>query len=336
MNILFCKDIFIIICEYFNIKELVSLESISKSDQKMIRNYPWTNTTVFIQNNKILDHVLSNYQFKNFILYFMCDTNQYIDKLKYSHKLDIRGIALTNDNLLKLKNCRELNMLIQNDVSMDYTKRLIKLFDQDKISEEIITYDNTYYNIIIIDAYTTDICGIGYLVFLSCNEYFMHTYSLIHNSKIATDFGTCINYECDTEYSYIKNIDNSTMCNIFYQFPLAGDMIRHINILNHFDTNYDYQIQITFCSDKLDDIDFGMVNTQSIKTITLDKYLSMIGLCIINMGRSSCIKITIDKSKISDWNRLHYCIGFVYLNTELRNKIRAGDGLYPFNVIEKN
>ena len=107
MNVLLFDDLFITICLYFNIKNIINFELISTYHHRLIRKTTWF-LPVLIKNEISLKYIIEYYHFKNLDFYF--NVNPYIDYLKTCHTLNLPCSNITNENIKALGNCYALNL----------------------------------------------------------------------------------------------------------------------------------------------------------------------------------------------------------------------------------
>ena len=90
IKLLSCPNIFVTICNNFpDLRQLILLESLSKSHQKIIRTYAWDHIIVKIKDDNIFYHVTNNYCFTKYDLAYINMTNDKIEKLTNCDTLDL-------------------------------------------------------------------------------------------------------------------------------------------------------------------------------------------------------------------------------------------------------
>ena len=109
MNVLLFDDLFITICLFLNMKQIIRLELLSTDHHLLIRKTTWYRK-VLVYNEIILNHIVKNYRFKNLSLSRKINVNLYIDYLKNCHTLDLNGTNITDENVKELKNCYDLDL----------------------------------------------------------------------------------------------------------------------------------------------------------------------------------------------------------------------------------
>lgn len=99
MNVLLHPDLFIIICDYNTVADIINCQLISTLHKKLIENHTWTNHKIVLKNDAMVEKM--NLNFINIKLVSNNITELHLGKLT-NKKLDIERIAITKkcfDNL---------------------------------------------------------------------------------------------------------------------------------------------------------------------------------------------------------------------------------------------
>ena len=113
MNPLLLDDLFVTICHYLDIKNVIHLELVSKEHSLLIRKTPWYQKITIINDN-ILKHIVTYYKFKHLRVDFY-NVNSYIDYLKDCHTLDLSHCKnITDEGFKALKHCHTLYLRFTN------------------------------------------------------------------------------------------------------------------------------------------------------------------------------------------------------------------------------
>lgn len=231
-------------------------------------------------------------------------------------------------------------MKITRTIGESFITNISKLIKANKISEEIFIFDSYVCNINIINLdpneidttfsyYTKDSAtGLMYLVAVDYIPNFKFSFLQSYGS-IANDYAICYNNMYNDNLCFMEN-ENNSIINIFYDISTKCDMLRHIRILNIFQTIYSYSISIGNNSNNY--INLGTFKTNTSNTIIFDKYINMLSDTYVPYPIPSYIKITINEANKSDWNKLNYSFGEIFLDIDLRNKIKNLNNFF----IEKN
>lgn len=233
---------------------------------------------------------------------------------------------------------------------------IVKLIKLHKISEEILIFDSHICNISVINLDPDEIdttfsyytkypaTGLMYLVSADYIPNFKNGFSFMgpHRDSIVNDYAICYNHTYIHTSNFIDNMDSYTRLpvgykrfsgstiNIFFTVPNGADMIRHVKILNNFQSVYSYEISIG--NNNYNYINLGTFETNFKKNIIFDKYVNLL-LDVYGINPAPVyIKITVSATKKSDWNKLNYSLGEIFFDTDLRDKLKVTNGLF----IEKN
>ncbi len=107
MNPLLYEDLFFTICDYLNLKQIVTYELISKHHYKMIRQHVW-NHPLKINQNDLLLILINRYQLKNLDLSYSDVTDESIKYLT-CHTLNLSNTKVTDESV-KLLKCHTLDL----------------------------------------------------------------------------------------------------------------------------------------------------------------------------------------------------------------------------------
>ncbi len=111
---LYSKDIFITVAENLSMREVIRLESLSKSHQKMVREHVWTFEfnpfRLNIIEARLTSEILGRYCFENVNLRGFLGIAFVIDNLTSCRVLNLSHTRVTDEHLLMLKNCEVLNL----------------------------------------------------------------------------------------------------------------------------------------------------------------------------------------------------------------------------------
>lgn len=157
MNVLLFEDLFLTICDYFNMKQMIKLELLSKDHSRLIRKTPWSHNVV-IENTGIMNHVIKNYQFKTLHIWLYIDVNLYIDYLKHCHTLRVTGTNITDESVKQLKNCHTLFLSLNNitDESVKTLKNCHTLHLSHNNTDESVKELNNCHTLSLTDTKITD------------------------------------------------------------------------------------------------------------------------------------------------------------------------------------
>lgn len=245
--------------------------------------------------------------------------NQYTEELQFNNFSFCENSPITCNRLTK---------------EQQFNIRINELIATDRFSEEIFTFGTHICNVNIIDfglnekdttfSYETSApaCGLMYLVNAHYISNFSNTFSFAGTRTMANDYAICYNHHRICDIFFEEIVDNFTT-SIFFEIYKSTDLIRHLQILNEFKSEYEYQIEVGTGNNYLK---LGTFNTKHSQNIILEKYLNVLGN-EHNMNRPN-IKIIVDSSKKSDWKQLHCSVGEIFLDTQFRRDIARSNFLF--------
>lgn len=223
-------------------------------------------------------------------------------------------------------------MKITQNIGESFIMNINKLIKANKISEEIFIFDSYICNMSIINLDHNEIdttfsyytkypaTGLMYLVSVDYIPNFKNKFSFFQSyGSVANDYAICYNNVYAHNLCFIENENNSTI-NIFYDISTKCDMLRHIKILNNFQKIYSYSISIGNNNDNY--IKLGTFNTITSNNIIFEKYINMLSDTYFLYPIPSYIKITVNESNKSDWDKLNYSLGEIFLDINLRDKVK--------------
>ena len=92
-------DIFRQICQELTTEEFIKMRQLSKYHKKIVSEIPWYKK-VYVRNQKILRHIIDNYNFLNLSLHQNI-TDESVKELKNCHKLDLSGCKNITDKCIE-------------------------------------------------------------------------------------------------------------------------------------------------------------------------------------------------------------------------------------------
>ncbi len=103
-------DIFLLVCNEIDTKNIIKTQLISNIHKDAIKKHEFINKQFYAKNYDIMDMIISKYNFKNLKLTHFKRYNDYIDYFVGCHTLDIRSENLTQENLKKLSGCYKISI----------------------------------------------------------------------------------------------------------------------------------------------------------------------------------------------------------------------------------
>lgn len=161
------KDIFLEICSYLPLTEIIMMEQLSKAHRQWIRNHHWMNMAIKTIDSKYYNYVLENYSFKNLNLSCTAITDEIVKKLENLHTLNLTYCFLISDESVKCLGKLYTLFLCGCSVTIESVKYLGKLhtlglYDCSNINDESMKYLTKINTLDISKTNVTD-KGLDYL-----------------------------------------------------------------------------------------------------------------------------------------------------------------------------